>query len=414
MNHNVQGNSDPSRTRPTAARVVRSLAVLAALLPGVAAAGRAQGFRLGGEVRPRYEYREPGGLSANGYTSMRVRIDLSAGLERDMALFVQVQDVRFWGEETNTLNDFRADNFDLHQGYVDLRSDARGDWRVRVGRQEAAFAEERLVGSVNWTQQARSFDGVRAGRYGQFGSVEAFWFALGETAVPTVPHEAEFFGAYAQLEQVAGGRLDLYSLVNHVSGVGTDQGTLGWRYAADRGAWRYRIEGSYQLGERDSATVRAFMVGSRLSRGMAANRAEVTLWYDYLSGDATPGDGRTQVFETLFATNHAFYGFADLFLDIPRHTGGLGLQDAAVKLAVTPRPDLRMTLDGHAFSVVRRGSLASRRLAEELDLTVRYRYSGNFTMEAGASWVHDGPALRDLGRLSEDLRFVYLMLTAKL
>src|SRR3990172_1697052 len=140
MNHNVQGNSDPSRTRPVAARVVRSLAVLAALLPGVAAAGGAQGFRLGGEVRPRYEYREPGGLSANGYTSMRVRIDLSAGLERDMALFVQVQDVRFWGEETNTLNDFRADNFDLHQGYVDLRSDARGDWRGRVGRPEAPFS----------------------------------------------------------------------------------------------------------------------------------------------------------------------------------------------------------------------------------------------------------------------------------
>ncbi len=31
--------------------------------------------------------------------------------------------------------------------------------------------------------------------------------------------------------------------------------------------------------------------------------------------------------ETLFATNHKFYGFADLFLNIPRDTAGRGLRD---------------------------------------------------------------------------------------
>ena len=390
------------------------LATVLALLSGVVPAAGAQTARVGGELRPRYEYRSPGGGSANGFTSMRARAEVAATLERQVSVFIQVQDVRLWGEETNTLNDLRADNLDLHQGYLEVRSGEQGRWRARVGRQEMAFGEERLVGSVNWAQQGRSFDGVRAGVAGSFGSVDAFGFVLAETAAPGVPHESEFFGAYAQLERVVGGTLDLYSLHTHVSGVATNQATLGARYAAVRGPWRYRLEGTSQLGDRDSATVRAFMAGARLGRQLAGGRAEVTLWYDYLSGDGTPGDGRIEVFETLFATNHPFYGLADLFLDIPRHTGNLGLHDAAVKLAFTPTSNLRVTLDGHAFSVVRKGTLASRRLGEEVDLTARYRYSANLTVDLGTSWVADGPALRGLGRLTEDLGFLYLMLTARL
>ena len=37
-----------------------------------------------------------------------------------MRAFAQIQDVRVWGEETNTLADFSADRFDLHQAWVEL------------------------------------------------------------------------------------------------------------------------------------------------------------------------------------------------------------------------------------------------------------------------------------------------------
>ncbi len=398
--------------RVTGASGVRAGLLAHALLVALQPIASGQALRVGGEVRPRYEYRSPAGGSANGFTSMRTRVELSSGLERHVSAFVQLQDVRFWGEEANTLTDFRADNFDLHQGYVELRSAEEGGWRLRLGRQEVGFGEERLVGPVNWTQQGRSFDGLRAGRDGSFGAIDAFAFVLAESAALGVPHESEFFGAYAQLEGIAGGALDLYSLHTHVAGVGTNQATLGARYQAARGPWRYRIEGSYQLGDRDSATVRAFMVGARLGR-MVADQIELTLWYDLLSGDPAPGDGRIEAFETLFATNHPFYGLADLFLDIPRHTGGLGLHDVALKLSATPQPDLRLTLDAHAFSVMRLGTLSSRRLGEELDLTARYRYSTSVVLEGGASYVRDGPGLVALGRLTEDLRFLYVMLTAK-
>ena len=34
-------------------------------------------------------------------------------------------------------------------------------WSARIGRQEIPFGGERLMGSVAWTQQGRSFDAVR-------------------------------------------------------------------------------------------------------------------------------------------------------------------------------------------------------------------------------------------------------------
>jgi hypothetical protein len=76
-----------------------------------------------------------------------------------------------------------------------------------------------------------------------------------------------------------------------------------------------------------------------------------------------------------FATNHKFYGFADLFLDIPRHTNDQGLVDVAAKLALRPEKNLVIGFDLHNFRLAKKRNLDSSRLAEELDITVTYNYS---------------------------------------
>ncbi len=152
----------------------------------------------------------------------------------------------------------------------------------------------------------------------------------------------------------------------------------------------------------------AARVGASFARGLAG----LTLWYDYLSGDDDPADGDSKVFDTLFATNHPFYGFADLFTNIPLHTGGLGLQDIAVKGSLTPRDDVRLNVDVHSFHLAKQGALTSKHLAEEIDLTANYRYSPNLTVTAGFSQIFQATALGDLGRLSDDMSWVYVMLNA--
>ncbi|HEX9728070.1 MAG TPA: alginate export family protein [Gemmatimonadales bacterium] len=373
----------------------------------------AQEVRVGGQIRPRMEFRDPVGAGNDGFTSMRTRLHLNAALARRVGTFLEVQDVRLWGEETNTLNDFQADNLDLHQAYFDVRFAEERGAAVRVGRQEVTLGGERLIGPVGWTQQGRSFDGLRASYEGGWGRVDVLAIQLAEATSATIEHDAELAGAYAHFSVLPGGAMELYGLFNHQAGQAeTKQFTVGARLAGTQSVVSYRAEGSYQAGDRAGVDVAAYMVGARVGASFAGGKGQATLWYDYLSGDANPADDKVKVFETLYATNHKFYGFADLFLDIPSHTGGLGLQDMAVKGSFAVRDDLRFNADLHTFSLAKQGSLTSRHLGEEIDLTGTYRFSGNLSAIGGLSRVFASTALSELGRLSEDMTFTYIMINA--
>ena len=379
-----------------------------------------QEVTFGGQIRPRYEFRDPVGLSNAAFTTMRARAHVSALLERNVRVFVQFQDVRMWGEETNTLTDFRANNFDLHQGYIEVRGQGPLNLSAKVGRQATSFGGERLVGAVEWTQQGRVFDGVRLGAQGGWGTIDviAYQLADADATAERILHDAELLGLYATIDAPGPGSLDIYGLFNHVAGdtgaadPGTDETTLGVRWWGRSGNITFRAEGSYQLGNRDGIDLAAFMVGARVGTSLAGGKAGITLWYDYLSGDDNPADNKVKVFSTLFATNHKFYGFADLFTDIPAHTGGQGLQDIAVKATLAPSSDLRLAVDLHHFRLAEQGRLTSARLGEEVDVTATYRYRPNLNVTAGLSHVLKGDALEALGRLRENMTFTYVMLTA--
>ena len=379
-----------------------------------AAAGGAHGRDLdfGGQVRTRFEFRDPSQMGIrDNHTSMRVRTHISASLDHDTGVYIQLQDVRLWGEETSTLGDFHADNLDLHQGYFEVRSLGGSPFSIRAGRQAISLGEQRLVGAVDWAQQGRAFDGVRV--TGVLGSAKAYLLGikLAEGTAAGISHNAYLSGAYVQVVPHKGAALDLYALYNRSreAGLSTDQVTMGLRWAGGGSPLSYRVEGSYQIGDRAGEDAEAYMLGAMLKASTAKNASAIAFWYDYLSGDPDPADGKVEVFDTLFATNHKYYGYADLFLDIPTHTGGRGLQDLAVKASHKLSEGLTLAADGHAFLLAQKGSLGSRRLAEEIDLTLTYTYSTNVAVTAGLSYVIAQDALLALGRLSKDLRFGFLM-----
>jgi hypothetical protein len=372
----------------------------------------AQEVTFGAQVRPRTEYRNPVGGGDDAFTSMRVRAYLNADLKQDIRVFVQVQDVRLWGEESNTLGDFEADNFDLHQGFIELGS-SNDHLMARVGRQEMNLGGQRLVGAVDWTQQGRSFDGLRARAGGPWGGITLFGYQLTDATAPGMD-DAVFLGAHGEIKNIAGGSLGLYALYDHadVTLANTNQGTLGARLAGMASGVVYRGEVYFQTGDRGGADVEAFMVGARVGTQFAEGKGRVTAWYDYLSGDDDPTDNTTKVFNTLFATNHKFYGFADLFLNIPAHTADLGLQDIALKGSYAVRDDLTIGADLHIFHLAKQGLLTTKHLGEEVDLTGRYRYSPNLSFIGGVSYVFAADALSEIGRLSEDMTWAYIMLNA--
>ncbi len=394
--------------------MTRRLLCLAAFLVfgSLPPAVSAQTVTWSGQIRPRYEHRDPVAGGPDEFTSMRVRLGLLARVDSSLSVFVQGQDVRLWGEETNTLSDFRADNIDVHQAWLRYRHPG-APWLVStVGRQEMSFGGQRLIGAVDWTQQGRAFDGVRLDLGQGRGRVSLVGMTLAENTAAAHEVDGALLGAYATIGAVGPGALDLYLLNDRVDATAqTDQLTMGARYAFQHSGFAGRVEGSLQRGDRVGTPVSASMVGARVGRSFSGDAVHLAVWYDRLSAD-DPNDPDTNAFSTLFATNHKFYGFADLFLDIPAHTQGRGLEDIAVKLSARLGSGTTAALDLHRFAAVSARDLASGHYADELDLTGTHRLSPHLSIVGGFSFVWQDDALARVGRLSEDLTFGYLSINA--
>ncbi len=69
-------------------------------------------------------------------------------------------------------------------------------------------------------------------------------------------------------------------------------------------------------------------------------------------------------------------------------------------------------MDLHSFRLAKRGTTSTAHLGEEIDFTITHRYSSNLGITGGLSVVIQGDGLADIGRLSENLTWGYLMLNA--
>jgi hypothetical protein len=212
--------------------------------------------------------------------------------------------------------------------------------------------------------------------------------------------------------QVAEGRaLDLYALWLDEEGLAGDDEVLtgGLRYVGRDGPWSYRAEGSFQAGERADRDVRAWMAALRAARSFDDGRHEVELWYDHLSG-GSPDDADDEAFDTLFGTNHKFYGYADLFLNLPVQTDGRGFRDLAVKTRWTLAPGWSLEADLHRFLVAEDQGLVDGHLGDELDVVIAHPLTPGLTLSGGVSQVWAGDALGPVRGISEDVQFGYLMI----
>jgi len=328
------------------------------------------------QVRPRIEVRTNSGVPT---VSQRTRLGAVLSAE-SVAATVVIQDVRTWGEETNTLLDFTADQIDLRIGFLAWNP---YEWlTLTAGRQELSLHEQRLIGAVGWAQPGRAFDGVLASADGDW-SADVGAVVLASSNAATSDTDG-FLGILRLGHTFDAGQFDLLYLpladearsrLSHTAGV----------YAKGKaGTLHGRAEAYVQVGQRDDAPERAFLVGlSGAWEPEADGSPRVGLWYDYLSGDGDDNDGISTAFDTLFATNHKFYGLIDV---MTFSEGGLaddqGLQDGAVKLAISPVAGTRLHLDGHLFFASTAGSAV---LGQEVDLTVRSRLNDSLVLTAGAA-----------------------------
>src|SRR5262245_48652170 len=122
-------------------------------------------LRVRGEFRERFEGFNHAAFTPSRddtYWLSRLRLNAAIVPGRRWSALVQVQDARVADKSVGpTAPPFRGP-LDLRMAYADVGDMQKSAFAVRAGRQELAFGEQRLIGHLNWTNTARTFDGARA------------------------------------------------------------------------------------------------------------------------------------------------------------------------------------------------------------------------------------------------------------
>ena len=101
------------------------------------------------------------------FTSQRTRINFGYKWDR-LTFGVSVQDVRVWGQDASSISNGDGNKLMLHEGWGELTLFNKADTTIKtklldlltlkIGRQELIYDDSRLIGNLDWLQQARRFD----------------------------------------------------------------------------------------------------------------------------------------------------------------------------------------------------------------------------------------------------------------
>ena len=394
-------------------------------------------LRFSGEYRMRAEGFDGGGFQADSrdaYVLSRLRLNMRVAPASWMRFQFQAQDAQaFWRNPKPDAPPFE-DTMDLRAAYVEFGKAETPAVLLRVGRQELVFGEQRLVGHLNWTNTARSFDAARITL--QHGPVKVDVFAssvvnLREGIANKSSGGNNLHGVYASIGRILpNATLEPYAMWRLARGTRTELGApgvldrkiFGARWAGKLPAnFDYNFEITGQTGSVGSDEVRAaashWVVGYTLSK--VAMKPRLIAEYNQATGDETPGDGKQQTFDQLYPTGHDKYGLAD-------QVGWKNIHH--VRTAVELKPTSKLTMSGSyhswwlasktdalynaAGAAVARvaAGTAGRHVGHEADVQMTYALFPQASVGAGYSNIFPGTFLKN-ATPGRQYRVPYVMFT---
>jgi hypothetical protein len=401
--------------------------LLTGILCCLALSSQAQ-FSLSGQLRTRTEFRDgqgtplPSGSKAAFFTSQRTR--LSAGFETYRLKFgLTVQDVRVWGQDVSTVNRTTTQDNNglmLHEAWAEiLLSDTaakNSTFSLKLGRQELVYDDVRLLGNLDWAQQARRHDAAllkfNSGKWmlhAGFAFNQNKELASSTIYNPTTPGYAGNTNAgamYKSLQflyagkKLAAGNASFLFLADQFSKFHMDNAAKVF----DNGTWSRMTTGLYftnnfnklnltaaayyqfgknALGQKIQGELFSGAFQYALSKKFAAGAG-----YDYTSGGNSGSTNKA--FDPLYGTPHKFWGFMDYFY-VANGFGNKGLHDAYIKTKYKGSDKFVITGDIHVFNSASKVLAADnttsvdKHLGTEVDVVANYALTSMIGFEAGYS-----------------------------
>ena len=257
------------------------------------------------------------------------------------------------------------DKADILNLFVEVKALPLGDEAVylRGGRQELLFGSQRLISPSDWSNELRTFQGVRALYHTDKIEEDAFWVqpvVVDTGKLDSVDDKQVFTGNYFKYRFNKDTSLDLYYLYldndnksfageKGVLG-GYDVNTFGGRFvgqAGDHGQYLSDFEGAIQFGDWSNQITEANMYVAGVGYWFKNLPAIPTFWvyYDHASGTQDPTNGSEHgTFNQLFPSGHNYYNSEDLF-------GRQNINDFHLELGFFPTNWLRFTAGYHVLSL---------------------------------------------------------------
>ena len=133
-------------------------------------------FTLQGQLRTRTEYRNGAGTlkpeanKAAFFTSQRARLAFNYKWTSRVSFQFTAQDVRVWGQDAATINPADGAKLGVHEAWAEVALANKKDslfkkpaleyFGFKIGRQELLYDDSRLLGNLDWLQQARRHDAI--------------------------------------------------------------------------------------------------------------------------------------------------------------------------------------------------------------------------------------------------------------
>lgn len=428
-------------------------------------------FTISGQVRTRTELRNGQGTIQTKdtvpalFTSQRTRLNLGYSGYR-YKLFTAIQDVRLWGQDASTINRTTSDAIDglmIHEAWAEISLVDTGkvikNFSLKIGRQELLYDDSRLLGNLDWLQQARRHDAALlkfehngwtihlGGAYNQNAERKSntiyngvpTGYTAGTNGIATLYKSMQFLYVAKKFNFGNATFLAFKDDFSKYHFAPADINKTTPIY--EQGVWsRHTIGGNMfgtALQKKVAFSLSAFYQGGNYRDGTSLNEYFFSLATSYLvtrkfsigpGADFTSGNNgsdpskKNQRFDPLYGTPHKFWGYMDYFY-VADGFGANGLIDYYIKGKYKAKDNLTLSLDAHRFVLpdavlAQDGTAMGRALGTELDFVLVLAPTKAINLEAGYSTMFSTTTLasakvKNVSNPADISTWAYLMLSIK-
>ncbi|MCB1324404.1 MAG: alginate export family protein [Spirochaetales bacterium] len=265
------------------------------------------------EMRSNYDFNRDGVTCTSGicqsnnddseFVGQKIQVGVEYKFSEQLRARVVIQDSRVWGGETgsdtglNTANDSTNQSTDIREAWIGADR-LLGPLDLIVGRQVLAFGDERLVGSLDWTNVGRSFDSVRLRYRSEFLESNLWGSVLAEEDSDSAGNsssvgssrgdidDAYFVGFYNTLHVAEQFQADVYYLGRYLKWQRSSTPPVDPTVAA-RNLFVPVIDSSDRSRQRDNLhTIGARLTNRTAEGGRAPGMFDWTLEYAWQTGES--------------------------------------------------------------------------------------------------------------------------------